>query len=63
MSLWGVQWNLSNADTFRTKLAVLISEVSLFQEENNSVLINKVSLFQRCPLREVSLQMNQLDMV
>ena len=47
------------------EITVLISEVSLFQGENNmhlykvgtwsSVLINQVSLFQRCPLREVPL--------
>ena len=52
--------------TFQTKL---IREVSLFQGENkriiyiyvyevgtrSSVLINQVSLFQECPIREVSL--------
>ena len=52
-------------DTIGTKTIVLISEVSLFQGENNmylykdgtqsSVLINQVSLFQRCPLREAPL--------
>ena len=58
------QWKLSNMDTRGTKICVLISEVSLFQGENmylykvgtwSSVLINQVSLFQRCPLREVPL--------
>ena len=58
-------WNLSNTDTIGTKIIVLVSEVSLFQGEDNmylyktgtrsSVLINEVSLFQRCPLREVPL--------
>ena len=55
-----IQWNLSTTDTLGTKIVVLISEVSLFQGENNmylykvgtrsSVLINQVSLFQECPL-------------
>ena len=50
-----LQWNLSNVDTVGTKI---IGEGSLFQRENNmylykvgtqsSVLINQVSLFQRC---------------
>ena len=58
-------WNLSNTDTLGTKIIVLISEVSLFEGENkmylykvgtqSSVLINQVSLFPRCPLREVPL--------
>ena len=58
-------WNLSNTDTLGAKIIVLISEVSLFQRENNmylckvgtqsSVLINQVSLFQGCPLRGVPL--------
>ena len=49
-----VQWNLSNTDTLGTKIIVLISEVSLFQGENNMyvyhvgtrsiVLINQVVL-------------------
>ena len=59
--LISIQWNLSNVDTIGTKTFVLVSEVFLFQEDNNlyevgtqsSVLINQVSLFQRCPLREV----------
>ena len=52
-------------DTIGTKIIVQISEVSLFQGENNmylyevrtqsSILINQVSLFQKCPLREVPL--------
>ena len=50
-----------NVDTIGTNLIVLISEVSLFQGDNNlykvgtqsSVLINQVHLFQRCSLREV----------
>ena len=52
-------------DTLEIKIFVLISEVSLFQGENNTylckvgtqsnVLINQVSLFQRFPLREVPL--------
>ena len=51
--------------TLGTKTIVLISEVSLFQGENNmylykvgthsSVLINQMSLFQRCPLRDLPL--------
>ena len=46
-----------------TKTIILISEVSLFQGENNmylykvgtqsSVLINEGFLFQRCPLRDM----------
>ena len=28
-----LEWNLSNTDTFGTKIIVLISEVSLFQGE------------------------------
>ena len=60
-----IQWHLPNTDTLGTKIIFLISEASLFQRENNmylykvgtqsSVLINKVSLFQGCPLREVPL--------
>ena len=62
-----LQWNLSYADALGTKTIVLISEVSLFQGENNmylykigahdqsSVPINQLSLFQRCPLRGVPL--------
>ena len=52
-------------DTIGTKTIALISEMSLFQGENNmylhevgtqsSLLINQVSLFQACPLREVPL--------
>ena len=50
-------------DTIGDKTFVLISEVSLFQGENNlykvgtrsSVLINEGSVFQRCPLRGVPL--------
>ena len=30
-----LQWNLSNTDTFATKIIVLINEVSLFQGEND----------------------------
>ena len=33
-----LQWNLSNTDTIGTKIFVLISEVSLFQGENNMKL-------------------------
>ena len=65
MSEKEVQWNLYNTDTLGTKIIVQISEVSLFQGENNmylykvgtqlNVLINQVSLFQKCPLREVPL--------
>ena len=47
-----IQWNLSYMDTLGTKITVLISEVSWTK---SSVLINEVSLFQRCPLREVPL--------
>ena len=52
-------------DTIGTKTIALISEVSLFQGENNmylykvgtwsSLLINQVSFFQGCPLRGVPL--------
>jgi len=52
-------------DTHGTKIIVQISEVSLFHGENNmylykvgtqsNVLINQVSLFQGCLLREVPL--------
>ena len=59
------QWSLSNTDTLGIKIIVLISEVSLFQGEKDlylykvgtqpGVLINQLSLFQRCPLREVPL--------
>ena len=65
MSEKEVQWNLYNTDTLGTKIIVQISEVSLFQGENNmylykvgtqlNVLINQVFLFQKCPLREVPL--------
>ena len=65
-----MQWNLSNADTLGTKIIVLISEVSLFQGENNMFYVKlwlsrvswltKVSLFQRCPLREVLLYVKPL---
>ena len=34
-----VQWNLSNTDTLGTKIIVLISEVYLFQGENNMFYI------------------------
>ena len=58
--LLGLQWNLSDTDTLGTKIIVLISEVSLFQGENNykigtqsSVQINQVSIFQGCTSREV----------
>ena len=50
-------------DTLGTKTCVLISEVYLFQGKNNmysykvgiqsSVLVNQMSLFRRCPLREL----------
>ena len=33
-----LQWNLSNVDTLGTKIIVLISEVSIFQGENNMYL-------------------------
>ena len=33
-----IQWSLSNTDRFGTKTIVLISEVSLFQGENNMYL-------------------------
>jgi len=33
-----IQWSLSNTDTLGTKTIVLISEVSLFQGENNMYL-------------------------
>ena len=33
-----MQWNLSNTDTLETRITVLISEVSLFQGENNMYL-------------------------
>ena len=51
-------------DTLGTKIIVLVSEVSFQGEKNTylykdgtqfSVLINQVSLLQRCPLREVML--------
>ena len=53
-------------DTLGTKIIVLVSEVSLFQQggdnvylykvgTQSSVLINQVSLFQGCPLRAVPL--------
>ena len=55
-----IQWNLSSMDTLRTKTIVLISEVSLFQENtklglSQVSLLTKVSLFHRCPLREFAL--------
>ena len=33
--LGSLQWNLSTADTLGTKIIVLISEVSVFQGEND----------------------------
>ena len=33
-----IQWSLSNVDTVRTKIIVLISEVSFFQREKNMYL-------------------------
>ena len=39
-----IQWNLYNVDPLGTEILVLISEVSLFQGEN-----------EMCPLREVPL--------
>ena len=33
-----LQWNISNTDTLGTKVIVLISEVSLFQGENDMYL-------------------------
>ena len=38
MNIMGIQWNPSNTDTLGTKIIVLISEVSLFQGENNMYL-------------------------
>ena len=44
------KWNLSNTDTLGTKAIVLISEVSLFQGENNIKLgLSQVSWLTRCP--------------
>ena len=43
--LWwfgNIQWSLSNMDTLGTKTIVLISEVSLFQGENNNMYLYKV---------------------
>ena len=45
-----IQWNLSNMDT---KIIVQIIEV--FVGDSSSVLINRVSLFQRYPLGDVPL--------
>ena len=60
-----MQWNLS---PLGPKVIVLIYKVSFLQGENmylykvgtqSSVRLSKVSLFQRCPLREVPLYMWQ----
>ena len=59
-----LQWNLSNTDTLKTTILVLIGEVASFHAggeyscklgTQSSVPINQVSLFQGCPLREVPL--------
>ena len=55
-----VQWNLSNKDTLGTKIIVLISEVSLFQESlckvgtQSSVLIIQVVLVSEVSFRRGS---------
>ena len=50
-----IQWSLSNVDTVRTKIIVLISEVSFFQREKNMYLhkdgLKQVSWLRMCPLR------------
>ena len=48
-----VQWNLSNTDTLGTKIIFLISDVSLFQGENNIKLgLSQVSWLTRCPFQQ-----------
>ena len=51
-----LQWNLSNVDTNRTKIFVLINEVSLFQGKNKVGTQSSIlSLFQGCPFRDITL--------
>ena len=47
--MMNIQWKLSNTDTTRTKIIVLICEVSLFQGENIMKLgLDQVSRSTRC---------------
>ena len=60
-----IQWNLSKTDTIGTEESVLIREVSSFQKlkcmqerdlgQENVSCLERVSIFQRCPFREVPL--------